>query len=140
MPAVCQIVKLPGCVSRRLCFKLRKMPRISQKTKLLELLTGSILSDILYLHILYDALPPGLQVTRVTYLLLVENSDNSDFQQFNKIFNSPEAVELLKFLTVDFVWNSWLTADQNSTIQQFNNLGNTQNILYICLHYTMYIF
>jgi len=82
------------------------MPRISQKTKLLELLTGSILSDILYLHILYDALPPGLQVTRVTYLLLVENSDNSDFQQFNKIFNSPEAVELLKFLTVDFVWNS----------------------------------
>jgi len=30
------------------------MPRISQKTKLLELLTGSILSDILYLHNLYD--------------------------------------------------------------------------------------
>jgi len=27
---------------------------MSQKTKLLELLTGSILSDILYLHILYD--------------------------------------------------------------------------------------
>jgi len=30
------------------------MPRVNQKTKLLELLTGSIISDILYLHILYD--------------------------------------------------------------------------------------
>jgi len=30
------------------------MPRIHQKTNLLELLTGSILSDILYMHILYD--------------------------------------------------------------------------------------
>jgi len=66
-----------------------KMPRISQKTKLLELLTGSILSDILYLHILYDAIPTGFHVTRVSHLLLVENSDNSDFQQFNKLFNSP---------------------------------------------------
>jgi len=54
MSAVCQIVKLPVCVYQRLCLKLRKMPRISQKTKILELLTGSILSDILYLHILYD--------------------------------------------------------------------------------------
>jgi len=54
MPAVCQIVIFPGRVYQRLCLKLRKMPRISQKTKLLELLTGSILSDILYLHILYD--------------------------------------------------------------------------------------
>jgi len=53
MSAVCQIVKLPGRVYQRLCLKLRKMPRISQKTKLLELLTGSILSDILYLHILF---------------------------------------------------------------------------------------
>jgi len=74
------------------------------------------------------AIPPCLQVTRVTLLLLVKNSDNSDFQQFNKIFNSPEAVELLKFLKVDFVWNSSLRADQNSTIQQFNSLGNTQNV------------
>jgi len=49
------------------------------------------------------AIPPGLHVTRRTHLLLVENSDNSGFQQFNKIFNSPEAVEFLK---VDFVWNS----------------------------------
>jgi len=54
MSAVCQIVKLAGCVYQRLCLKLRKMPRISQKIKLLELLTGSILSDILYLPILYD--------------------------------------------------------------------------------------
>jgi len=51
---VCQIVKLAGCVYQRLCLKLRKMPKISQKTKLLELLTGSILTDILYLHILCD--------------------------------------------------------------------------------------
>jgi len=35
---------------------------------------------------------------------------------------------MLKFLTVDFVWNRWLTTDQNSTIQQFNSLGNTQRI------------
>jgi len=56
------------------------------------------------------AIPPGLQVTRVTHLL------------------SPEAVEFLKFLKVDFVWDSWLTADQNSTIQQFNSLGNTLNV------------
>jgi len=54
MSAVCQTVKLTGCVYQRLCLKLRKTPRISQKTKLLKLLTGSILSDILYLHILYD--------------------------------------------------------------------------------------
>jgi len=52
--AIFQIVKLPGRVYQKLCLKLRKMPRISQKTKLLELLTGSILSDIVYLHILYD--------------------------------------------------------------------------------------
>jgi len=43
MSAVCQIVKLPGCVYQGLCLQLRKMPRISQKTKLLEVLTGSIL-------------------------------------------------------------------------------------------------
>jgi len=28
------------------------------------------------------AIPAGLQVTRVTHLLLVENSDNFGFQQF----------------------------------------------------------
>jgi len=54
MSAVCLIVKLPGCAYQRLCLKLRKMPKISQKPNLLELLTGSILLDILYLHILYD--------------------------------------------------------------------------------------
>jgi len=54
LSAVCQIVKLPGCVYQRFCLKLRKMPRIGQKTKLLERLTGSILSGIIYLHILYD--------------------------------------------------------------------------------------
>jgi len=53
MSAVCQIVKLPGCAYQRLCLKLRKTPRTSQKTELLELLTGSILSDNLYLHILF---------------------------------------------------------------------------------------
>jgi len=42
-------------------------------------------------------------VTRVTLSLLVEDSDNSGFQQFSKIFNSPEPVELQKFLRVDFV-------------------------------------
>jgi len=52
------------------------------------------------------AIPSGLQVSRVTHLLLVENSDNSGFQQFKKIFNSPEAAEFLKFLKVDCVWNS----------------------------------
>jgi len=35
--------------------------------------------------------------------------------QLNK---SPEAVEFLKFLTVDFVWNSW-SKFNNSAIQQF---------------------
>jgi len=88
------------------------MPRISQKTKLLELLTGSILSDILYLHILQ-----AYKWLELPTLLLVENGDNSGFQQFKNIFNSPEAVEFLKFLKVDFVWNSLLPADQNSTIQ-----------------------
>jgi len=116
MSAVCQIVKLPGCVYQRLCLKLRKTPRISQKTKLLELLTGSILSDILYLHILYDC-----------------NSSMFTSDQSYPLTLSREQRQLwfsaIKQKTIDFVWNSWLTADQNSTIQQFNSLGNTQIVI-----------
>jgi len=63
-------------------------------------------------------IPPGLQVTKFSHLLLVENSDNSGFQQFNKIFNS--------------LWKLTLYGTaylQLTKIQQFNSLGNTLIIL-----------
>jgi len=62
MSAVCQIVKVPGRVYQILCLKLRKMPRISQKTKLLELLTAASY-QISFICIFYTiAIPPTLQL------------------------------------------------------------------------------
>jgi len=82
MTAVCQIVKLPGCVYQRLCLKLRKMPRMSQKTKLLELLTGSILSDIFksitfcreQRHLWFSAIKQNFQQSRGCWIAEISDS------------------------------------------------------------------
>jgi len=106
------------------------MPRISQKTKLLELLTGNILSDILYLHILNDC---------NCFMFTSDKSYPLTFSREKRqlwILAIKQNFEL-KIQTVVFVWNSWLTADQYSTIQQFNSLGNTQTIsVYLNIIYT----
>jgi len=75
------------------------MPSISQKTKLLELLTGSILSDILYLHILNDC---------NCFMFTSDKSYPLTFSREKRqlwILAIKQNFEL-KILTVDFVWNS----------------------------------
>jgi len=100
MSAVCQIVKLPGRVYQRLCLKWRKMPRISQKTELLALLTGRILSDILYLHILYDCNSSMLTSDPLTF---IREQRQLLFSAIQQNFQQPRdyALEDLKQLPTD---------------------------------------
>jgi len=122
MSAVCQIVKLPGCVYQRLCLKLRKMPRISQKTKLLELLTGSVLSDILYLHILYDCNFFTLTSDQSYPLTFCWEQRQLWFSAIKQNFQQPRGCWIAEisdsWLCMEQLINSW-SKFNNSAIQQF---------------------
>jgi len=137
MSAVCQNVKLPGCVYQRLCLKLRKMPSISQKTKLLELLTGSILSDILYLHILYGC-NSSMFTSDQSYLLTFSREERQLwFSAIKQNFQQPRGCWISE------ISDSWLCMEQlitswskfkNSAIQQFREYPV---YIHICLKYTL---
>jgi len=74
------------------------MPSISQKTKLLELLTGSILSDILYLHILYGC-NSSMFTSDQSYLLTFSREERQLwFSAIKQNFQQPRGYYTLYYL------------------------------------------
>jgi len=95
---------------------------MSQKTKLLELLTGSILSDILYLHILYDC-SSFMFTSDQSYPLTFSREERqlwfSAIQQSFPQFQGCWIAEISEsWLCVEQLINSW-SKFINSAIEQY---------------------
>jgi len=104
----CQIVRL--CLPK-IMFKIKENAENKPKNITVRT-TGNILSDILYLHILYDC----------------NSSMFASDQSYPLTFSREQRQFWFSAIKKKFSTASWLllTADQNSTTQQFNSLGNTQ--------------